>query len=117
MGTNYSKENKDFIKITDPFICDYNLEIKHNYNREEYFKFIPTKKMNISRYSNCKIFISINEIKCEEIVSLNISDYKLKKDGNGEFYEIEINKNKFTILFRISSKGLKIKEIVIKLYS
>ena len=117
MGTGYSKENKNYIKITSPFVCNYFLEIKHNYNREEYFKFVPTKKMNILQYDNCQMLIKIHGIEIQEIISFDVSNYKLKTDKDGYFYELEINRNRFTILFRISSKGLKIKETVIKVYS
>ena len=119
MGISHSKKNKEnnYAQIIYPFVCDYQLKDHYNYNREEYFKFVPNKKIDIMKNDNCKIIICINHIVIEEIITLDVSKYTEKTDKDGTFYELEINRDKVTILFRVSSRGLKLKETVIKFFS
>ena len=119
MGISHSKKNKEnnYAQIIYPFVCDYQLKDHYNYNREEYFKFVPNKKIDIMKNDNCKIIICINHIVIEEIITLDVSKYTEKTDKDGAFYELEINRDKVTILFRVSSRGLKLKETVIKFFS
>ena len=108
MGMIHSKKNKEnnYVQIIYPFVCDYELKDHYNYNREEYFK-----------NDNCKMIICINHIVTEEIITLDVSKYTEKLDKDGPFYELEINREKITILFRVLSRGLKLKETVIKFFS
>ena len=119
MGIIHSKKNKEnnYVKIIYPFLCDYQLKDHYNYNREEYFKFFPNKAVDIMKHDNCKIVICINHNVIEEIITLDVSRYTEKIDKDGTFYELEINKDKITILFRVSTRGLKVKEIVVKYFT
>lgn len=119
MGIIHSKKNKEnnYVHINYPFSCSFELKEHYNYNREEYFKFFPNKAVDIMKHDNCKISICVNNIAIEEVITFDVSKYTEKIDKDGTFYELEINRDKITILFRVSSKGLKIKETVIKCFS
>ena len=119
MGVNYSKKenkNSNYIRIDYPFVCDFELKESYNYNRENYLKFFPKKKIRITQNIECNIYLCIDNIYIQDKISLDISKYKEKVDKKEIFYELEINKDKIIIFFRIGSKGLYIKEIVIKLF-
>ena len=92
MGIYYSKKenNGNYIRINSPFVCDFELKENYNYNRENYLKFFPKKKIDIMKGDNCNITIFINGIYITDTISLDVSRYKQKVDVKEVFYELEI---------------------------
>ena len=55
-----------------------------------------------------------NKIYLNQNISLDITIYKEIIKNSKRYYEIEYNKDKVTIIFRINSKNLTLKECVVK---
>ena len=121
MGTKFSKnksslEEKNIIlSITTPFEYNFCFDSFFHYNNESYYKFIAKKPLKINSYRYCNLSVEIeNKIYLNQNISLDITIYKEIIKNSKRYYEIEYNKDKVTIIVRINSKNLTLKECVVK---
>jgi hypothetical protein len=121
MGTKFSKnksslaEKNIILNITTPFEYNFCFDSFFYYNNESYYKFIAKKPLKINSYRYCNLSVEIeNKIYLNQNISLDITTYKEIIKNSKRYYEIEYNKDKVTIFFRINSKNLTLKECVVK---